>query len=276
MARALTSWKDDSKGRHSAASLGPCFIMVFWSDMAVIDDKVTFAYSVVISTGSSEAEKTQFKIPDFDEHKRHVSLDEAKAVALERARELGCKLVRRKRERCEEEEEWLAELQTATLEQIEMGQRGYEEETRLQRHYGSHPGHEPYRRLVTTSYFPVYFEQHYLGSRRTRRELASAVNIVLGRLERAGKIESMTLGGQRYWSPKSPAAARSTRTEQKMTWMDLVARADRLAARHPWLRHSLREVHGSKYNDIVIMGSSRAPSFDELLRAVEKAEAEER
>jgi hypothetical protein len=243
--------------------------------MAVIDDKVTFAYSVVISTGSSESEKTQFKIPDFDEHKRHVSLDEVKRVALERARELGCKLVRRKRERSEEEETWLSELQKATLEQIEMGQRNYERDVEYQRRYGS-ASRQPYESLVTTGYLPGYFEQHYLGSRSTRPELAAAVNIVLGRLERTGKIESMTLDGQRYWSPRPPTAARSARTEQKMTWMDLVARADRLVPRHPWLRYSLREVRGSKYNGIIIMGSSRAPSFDELLRAVEKAEAEER
>lgn len=51
----------------------------------------------------------------------------------------------------------------------------------------------------------------------------------------------------------------------------VVARADALADRDPGFRHLLREVRGSRYQSIEFLGSSRAPSYRELLDAVTKA-----
>lgn len=52
----------------------------------------------------------------------------------------------------------------------------------------------------------------------------------------------------------------------------LVERADRLAERAPALQAMLREVDGSTYGTRVFLGSSRAPSYAELLAAVERVE----
>lgn len=52
----------------------------------------------------------------------------------------------------------------------------------------------------------------------------------------------------------------------------VVARADRLAETDLGLRHMLREVRGSKWQSIEFLGSSRAPSFRELLAEVERIE----
>lgn len=51
----------------------------------------------------------------------------------------------------------------------------------------------------------------------------------------------------------------------------LVSRADAIADRDPSFRHLLREVRGSRYQTIDFLGSSRAPSYRELLDAVTKA-----
>lgn len=55
-------------------------------------------------------------------------------------------------------------------------------------------------------------------------------------------------------------------------WECLIARADALAETDPGLRHMLREVRGSKFQTHDFLGSSRAPSFRELLAEVERIE----
>lgn len=52
----------------------------------------------------------------------------------------------------------------------------------------------------------------------------------------------------------------------------LVQRADRLAEWDQGLRHMLREVRGSRFQTQDFLGSSRAPSFRELLDEVERIE----
>lgn len=52
----------------------------------------------------------------------------------------------------------------------------------------------------------------------------------------------------------------------------LVSRADALADRDPGFRHMLREVRGSRYQTHDFLGSSRAPSFRDLLAEVNRLE----
>ncbi len=197
-ARALVRWKDDWKQKSSEARLGTCFMMIFWPDAW------RKGYHVYLSPAG--AEKIEFVVEEWRggviAPDNRVTLDQAKLAAFERARELGCKRERRTRVRDEDEQEWLTKVQAEVLEQIENGQRIYEREEEHQRKWPTK--RQPYESLVTTGYLPAYFEQHYLGSGRTSRELTQAVGLVLGRLERAGKIESMTLDRQRYWSPIKP------------------------------------------------------------------------
>jgi hypothetical protein len=68
--------------------------------------------------------------------------------------------------------------------------------------------------------------------------------------------------------------ARSLRTKA-LKYNDLVALADKLAVKDVGLRHMLREVPESRWKTHEFLGSSRAPSFSELLDAVEKAGREQ-
>lgn len=52
----------------------------------------------------------------------------------------------------------------------------------------------------------------------------------------------------------------------------VVARADALAETDLGLRHMLREVRSSRWQQHDFLGSSRAPSFRELLAEVERIE----
>lgn len=58
---------------------------------------------------------------------------------------------------------------------------------------------------------------------------------------------------------------------QALKWQDLVALADKLATKDEGLRFMLREVDLSKWCTHRFLGSSRAPTFAELLSAVQKA-----
>lgn len=55
---------------------------------------------------------------------------------------------------------------------------------------------------------------------------------------------------------------------------DLIAELDAHADRLVWLRVHLREVRGSRYQTIEIMGSSRAPDLKELRRLRDQARKE--
>jgi hypothetical protein len=48
----------------------------------------------------------------------------------------------------------------------------------------------------------------------------------------------------------------------------LVERADAVAEKDPGFRYMLREVRGSRYATVDLFGSSRAPTYSELLAAV--------
>lgn len=58
------------------------------------------------------------------------------------------------------------------------------------------------------------------------------------------------------------------------TFADVIAELDKLAETVKWVRPHLAEVAASKYGTMVIMGSSRAPDFDALIRLRDMARAQ--
>lgn len=180
-------WKQEEG--YSYARLGDCLIFVFEPEI------YNYKYRVTVSLADKEKKSQEIDASGG------VTTAAVQRAAVDWAIELGCKRKRRKIERSDEEIEWLEKLAEEILLQIKQSEKRYDDAEEFAHKHGyERPKATEY--YLSTNYFPEYLEQHYLGEGHTTRQLSKAVALVLGRLESAGFIESMTFNRKRYWVSK--------------------------------------------------------------------------
>jgi hypothetical protein len=181
------AWTEEKE--HSHGTLGPCFISIDHPTWYI----QTYRISIGLRSDEREPDWHRYEIAESDVD----DLNHAKEIAVQYARDLGC---RRRHRRHEYDEDLLDGIRAVVLEQLQRAIDRYDNDMawwERQGGWATRPNLLDYG--TSTSYFTGYLEQHRLGINQTRKELQRAVNVVLGRLERAGEIEAEKWDRKRYW-----------------------------------------------------------------------------